>query len=55
MNVWQGIEGDRVVAFATWDSGRSWQASAAHIFAVVEDDPFDRWESGEIEVLYPEA
>jgi heme-degrading monooxygenase HmoA len=55
MNAWREIDGDRVVAFATWQSKESWQAAASEIFAVVANDPFDLWEQGQIEVMYLEA
>ena len=55
MNAWREIDGQRVVAFATWDSRESWQTAAPAIFAVVENDPFDLWEASEIEVMYLEA
>ena len=55
MNAWREIDGGRVVAFATWDSRESWQAAAAEIFAVVAHDPFDQWETDQIDVMYLEA
>jgi len=55
MKAWREIDGGRVVALATWDSREAWQAAAAEVFAVVANDPFDVWESEQIEVMYLHA
>ena len=55
MKAWREIDGGRVVAFATWDSKASWQAAASEVFAVVANNPFDLWETEDIEVMFLEA
>jgi heme-degrading monooxygenase HmoA len=43
MGAWRDVRSDRLLGLALWESPEAFQASAERIFAVVADDPFDRW------------
>ena len=45
MGPWQEIDGGRLVGLAIWESREAFLAAAPGIFAVVADDPFDKWEA----------
>ena len=54
INGWSEIDGDRLVGISMWESMDAFHAVADEIFAVVENDPFDLWESGPIESMFLE-
>jgi heme-degrading monooxygenase HmoA len=51
IDAWKELGGERLVGISTWESKDSFEAVAAKIFAVVQDDPFDLWEDKPIESM----
>jgi heme-degrading monooxygenase HmoA len=43
MGAWRDGRSDRLVGLAIWTDRASFEAAHDEIFAVVADDPFDKW------------
>jgi len=44
-----------LIGVAVWDSREEWQEAIPKIHKVVENDPFDEWEDGPVQVFHAEG
>ena len=52
MGAWRDEGGNRLVGLAMWESQEAFEASAARIFQIVADDPWDQWCERPIDVFH---